>query len=229
MVSGRCGGSFSQAALSTDGPATPCNTPAATAAPVAAASQRRWQQADQSAGAEKAIKRRYAGPDPHRLCASRHRWDVEVPSPQRSLLPAEGWVMRPPTSHVYQVDPWGVVSMYLPALGLPPCSRCSICSECPAESCSRCAGSILLQRADPEVTATAAAAGYQLRRLPVLMMLHGAGDNGTNMVQTYQKLADKYRWASLYTRLVRAWQRLHFRWLQEWLCHIPRFTESEAA
>lgn len=120
----RCGGSLSQAAPSTDGPTIPSDTPAATAAPVTAASQRHWQQADHSAGAEKAVKRRYAGPDSHRLRASRHRWDVEVPSPQRSLLPAEGWVVRPRTYN--EVDPWGVASMYMPALGLPACSRRSL-------------------------------------------------------------------------------------------------------
>ncbi len=39
----------------------------------------------------------------------------------------------------------------------------------------------------------ASAAGYQLKRLPVLVMLHGSGVDGNYIVSHYQSLADKYK------------------------------------
>lgn len=39
----------------------------------------------------------------------------------------------------------------------------------------------------------ASAAGYQLKRLPVLVMLHGSGVDGNYIISHYQSLADKYK------------------------------------
>lgn len=39
----------------------------------------------------------------------------------------------------------------------------------------------------------ASAAGWQLKRLPVLIMLHGSGVGGTYIISHYRALADKYK------------------------------------